>query len=633
MRNKNSTLRTLAILATLTTLLVAPASALTIETIPGGFLVRLSDGESVRDGWTKIVEYRQATGAPPTGGDIIELGEGTFPLTDARGNPMNHRWYGHTVPPLTIRGAGAGKSKLLCPQWHRSSDCLESKSGLTVEGVSLFSDSTVTAELISVTDGDLTMRRVVMVDQTLEGSHAGGAITVFNGNELIEESILTGNRVKNGPGLLFFRRNDDATWHFRMARTVVADNTALGNYWNGSTGVFYIAASQVHADIEHSTVVDNNTDFVITGGGFGATATIVRSIVNGNLAESFEPTIIDSFVDGDPQLVGDGFGNRIPQPLSPVIDRTNCAVGAVDQRGEPAGVRAVYLEDRSTPCDYGAVEAQHHFCIANSQGMVTCDEGEIGQGEAEAQGCRLIGGLLDCTGAGEVELDVLGFGDSVTLGDARLVMQFDGNLVLYENGAPTWATATNLGSCIGYTADFRGGLIVTSDPQGPGGAQVCWSLGVQASRILLRQGFRGDPAQIVVEDTNGRAVWMNYQPVPEGRSFTLHGTNFPIDRALTIPGALAIQQADGNFVLYDTLDGLLTPLWATGTWDPSCHGNAIRFQADGNLVIGSPAEPTCFAAANPGYAGTVLRLHRPDGGLAKLSIYNAEGEILWQVPQ
>ena len=158
-------------------LAAVPASAFTVERTADGFLARLGDGDSVRDAWTAIVEQRQATGAPATGRDVIELGTGTFPLTDAIGNPMHHRWYGHSVPPLTIRGVAPAASRLLCPSWHHIGDCLESKSGLELEDVSILSDSNVASELISVTGADLAMRRVHLRDQVLIGSTAGGAIT------------------------------------------------------------------------------------------------------------------------------------------------------------------------------------------------------------------------------------------------------------------------------------------------------------------------------------------------------------------------------------------------------------------------------------------------------------------------
>ncbi len=164
----------------------------------------------------------------------------------------------------------------------------------------------------------------------------------------------------------------------------------------------------------------------------------------------------------------------------------------------------------------------------------------------------------------------------------------------------------------------------------PGGAEECWSLGVPGERFVLRQGFLGDPAQIVVEDASGSPIWMAYSPVPAGRSLTVPGTQFHYGDGLRIPDAQAVLHSDGNFVLYETVNGLWQPTWSTDTWT-TCTGYLASFQADGNLVVGQPGTP-CLWAAGPGPNATVLRLHRDATGAAKLSIYNAEGQVLWQVP-
>jgi hypothetical protein len=603
-----------------------PASGLSLEQGPDGFIVHLSNGESLADAWWAIRGARLSTGAPAGVEDVIDLEPGVFPFTDPYGNPVLHYSSGEPLvaPPLVIRGAGHAKSFVHCPptQWT----CAVSHFGLVFEDVGFLVTPGAQEALMRITNSNLTLRRVAVVGQTLPASTYNGAIDVFNGHMVIEDSVLSDNDVLGGQGLIQFHGNQPG--HVgRIVRSTLAGNS-------GRAVVDAIARYYGALEVDQSTLVDNETAVFVALEGLGtAPVTVTRSILTGAATSgTVELTVTDSFTDGDPGLEPDGRGNRVPRPASPVVDVLGCSAHGFDQRGEPTGVPASYRPPRETPCDAGAIEARHSFCMATNRGTVACEDGEVDVAELGALGCRLIGGVLDCTDGEEAEMTLLDSGESIVAGDADLLMQADGNLVLYEDNVSRWATATHAGPCIGHFAEVQadGNLVVFSDPQAPGGSTACFESGVTGQRVLLREGFRG--ARLVAEQADGSLVPISdREPVPSGAGFVLYGSVFAAGDALSIPGASAEMQGDGDFALYDTVDGVPTLLWSTGTAGV-CAGQDAVLQLDGNLVVGTPGT-ACFAATDPPAGGTVLRLHRSPLGTAKLSLYDAQGEVLWQVPQ
>ncbi len=602
-----------------------PASGLSLEQGPDGFTVYLSNGESLSDAWWAIRTARLNTGAPVGVQDVIHLEPGTFPFTDPIGNPVLHYSSGGPLvaPPLVIRGAGNEKSFVHCPPI--GSTCAVSYFGLIFEDVGIVVTPGAQDALMRITSSNLTLRRVSMVGQTLPTSTYNGAIDVFNGILVIEDSVLSDNNVLGGQGLIQFHGN-----HPYFVGSIMR-STLAGN--SGRAVLDTTSYRYGELRVDQSTLVDNETAVFLGEVGLGtAPVNVSRSILTGvTTSGSVQLTVTDSFTDADPRLEPDGLGNRVPRPMSPVVDTLACSAHGFDQRGKPTGVLASYRPPRETPCDFGAIEAQHQLCMATNRDTVACEDGEVDIAELGSLGCQLIGGVLDCTNGEEAEVTFLDFGESVPVGDAELIMQTDGNLVLYEDNLAKWATGTNLGSCVGYFAEAQadGNLVVFSDPQAPGGAAACFETGITGQRVLLQEGFRG--VRLVAEQDDGSLVPISdREPVPDDTSFVLYGTRFVDGDMLTIPGASAEMQGDGNFVLYDTVDGVTTPTWATGTYGV-CAGQEAIFGLDGRLVIGAPGTE-CYSATNPPAGGTVLHLHRSSLGMAKLSLYDSQGEVLWQAP-
>ncbi|MEM9557427.1 MAG: hypothetical protein AAGC60_24425 [Acidobacteriota bacterium] len=623
-RRKNSPMP-LAVVVFVTCLLslgaASIAAALDLEATAEGYLVRLAPGESVTDAWSAIESARSQHGGA-MGRDVIELGEGSHRLLDARGNPLLHDWSNPSdppTPPLVIRGAGAERTVLHCGTTSIDYACASSGYGLTIEDVDLRIDNPRRGYLVTVSNADLVLRRVVLRGQTLRLEQHQGAISMHNGSLTIEDSLLIGNTVDGGEALV---SHGSHTHHrLRIVRSILADNhgPALLDLYGD-------------AEIEQSTVVDNHTALVVRGLN-SERVEVRRSILHSTPSASVAFAESDSFTGASPQLAPDGFGRLVPRPGSPVVDGLACDGHPTDLRGAATGVRAVYLGDRGTDCDYGAIEARHDFCQATRSGTVACDEGSIDLTEVAALGCRLVAGLLDCSGGREIEIAGLGYGESVAAGSAQLILQADGDLALSDDGVAWWSTGTGAGACIGHAAGLVGGdFVVTSDPQ-PCGAMTCWSAGTAGQRLLLREGYVGDVAQLLVENADGSVGWItDHTPITSGRSFAVHGSRFRSGDQLTIPGARVVLEGDGDFVLYDTVDGVETVVWSLGTGG-SCAGQDASFGADGNLVVGAVGD-ACLGALNPPAAGgVVLRLQRAASGGAVLALYDATGGVVWSAPE
>ncbi|WP_230947917.1 protease pro-enzyme activation domain-containing protein [Burkholderia territorii] len=130
-----------------------------------------------------------------------------------------------------------------------------------------------------------------------------------------------------------------------------------------------------------------------------------------------------------------------------------------------------------------------------------------------------------------------------------LVVQDDGNMVIYASSVPVFATATSTAG-------------MTNSSSGP----AVWSGGV-----TLGSGqslASGNGANVLVMQGDGNLVLLR-QGVPRWNSATYNH-----------PGAYAAMQTDGNLVVYSPAG---VPLWYSGT--NGNPGAATYIQDDGNLVI------------------------------------------------
>lgn len=183
--------------------------------------------------------------------------------------------------------------------------------------------------------------------------------------------------------------------------------------------------------------------------------------------------------------------------------------------------------------------------------------------------------------------DTLGPGDSLDTGEAlkspsgrfQLVMQGDGNLVLYRDGPhAVWSTSTS-GAGMRAVLQADGNLLVGN------AAGVHWVTGTQ--------GLDGGTLHLQ-DDGNlvlyyaGRAVWS------QGSGYLGHnlaaGQQLAAGQAVQSPNGRyrLLMQGDGNLVLYR--DGPHA-VWSSGTGGTGAEAKATM-QSDGNLVLGPPGQVT-----------------------------------------
>lgn len=185
-------------------------------------------------------------------------------------------------------------------------------------------------------------------------------------------------------------------------------------------------------------------------------------------------------------------------------------------------------------------------------------------------------------------------------GQYQLVMQADGNLVLYRraDSAALWGSTSN-GPDRELVMQHDGNLVI----YGPGGAVwASHTTGYPNVRLLVQ-----DDGNLVLY-SNGRALWDRYNE-------TLYNKLLP-DQVLNRGQSLVspsgeyqlVMQEDGNLVLYRT--------GGVAVWDTETNG-PDRFavmQSDGNLVVYQSGGPAWWESATTGKSNAHLTL-QDDGNL------------------
>jgi hypothetical protein len=164
-------------------------------------------------------------------------------------------------------------------------------------------------------------------------------------------------------------------------------------------------------------------------------------------------------------------------------------------------------------------------------------------------------------------------------GATRAVMQADGNFVLYKtNGAPVWWTGTggNSGATL-YVQDDGNVVIYSTAPApkwwtGTGGRPSPTAFG--SNTLTSTQQL---PAGQYLKATDGRSAVL----LQSDGNLVLYGGGYKILWASGGAGAnRAVMQSDGNLVLYRSNN---TPTWWSGTGGNA--GATALLQSDGNFVI------------------------------------------------
>ncbi len=198
-------------------------------------------------------------------------------------------------------------------------------------------------------------------------------------------------------------------------------------------------------------------------------------------------------------------------------------------------------------------------------------------------------------------------------------MQTDGNVVLYNDGTPSWNSGTH-----GYRISE---LIM----QGDGNLVLYGTDGVAD----WSSGTAGNPGAYFVLQTDGSAIiysqsgtalWSSgINGIPNGLDYVAHSIS---STSILFPGQLLstanrnyqmIFQDDGNLVVY--YQG--QPLWSSGTaGKPSAE---LDMQSDGNLVIYASNGQPLWSSDTAGRGSSRL-IMQDDGNLV---IYNQSNGATW----
>jgi PQQ-like domain len=195
-------------------------------------------------------------------------------------------------------------------------------------------------------------------------------------------------------------------------------------------------------------------------------------------------------------------------------------------------------------------------------------------------------------------------------GRHRLVMQRDGNLVLYSRGKAAWSSQTE-GLRGARAVMRRNGDLVVRAGQAP--RFVTGSGGHRGARLRLQRD-----GNAVVYSARGRALWNS----DEDRYVLGRNQFLRPGQVRRSPNGryLLAMQTDGNLVLYD--DESREPLWSAQVRSP---GATAVMRADGQLVVLSDGAEDLFVTGTAGNPGARLAV-QDDGNTV---VYSKDGRGLW----
>jgi hypothetical protein len=152
---------------------------------------------------------------------------------------------------------------------------------------------------------------------------------------------------------------------------------------------------------------------------------------------------------------------------------------------------------------------------------------------------------------------------------STLIMQRDGNLVVISGRTPVWASGTN-GSTNATLAVQNDSNLVIYNVRG----KAVWTRWMVM--VTLGSGRVLSPYQMLYSHNR---IW-RLQMQSDGNAVIVKNGKTPIWSTKTVSkGAFAVMQQDGNFVVYSAKK---VALWSSKT---TRKGSVLQMQDDGNLVI------------------------------------------------
>jgi cytochrome c peroxidase len=175
---------------------------------------------------------------------------------------------------------------------------------------------------------------------------------------------------------------------------------------------------------------------------------------------------------------------------------------------------------------------------------------------------------------------------SLTIGNLFLVMQVDGNLVLYNNktSSPLWSSQTSGNDCRLNTcsATFAGGNLNVRI-----GDRVVFYKNTFLPSGLFQMNQKSPNLRII--NPQGSLEWINENVI--NADFELTSDQY-VKFGDVITKLTMVMQPDGNLVVYQKTNNGEKALWSTETYGEKCGINCrATFQANGSLVLYSGTKP------------------------------------------
>lgn len=200
-------------------------------------------------------------------------------------------------------------------------------------------------------------------------------------------------------------------------------------------------------------------------------------------------------------------------------------------------------------------------------------------------------------------------------GRYQLVMQTDGNLVVYGPRGAAWASGTSMPAS---TAVLQGdGNLVIYD--------------LTDGSVLWTSNSSGLYPRLVMQNDGNLVIYSGATPVWDSRGNLGRPTVYPMNKRVF--GSLqsgqaayspdrsffVVMQTDGNLVEYDRTG---RPRYASGTMSP---GSRLDVQSDGNLVIYTAQNRPVWTSRTSGNPGAFPFI----GNSGRLAVYTLNGVAKW----
>ncbi|MFI9786348.1 hypothetical protein ACIHEI_23060 [Kitasatospora sp. NPDC051984] len=216
-------------------------------------------------------------------------------------------------------------------------------------------------------------------------------------------------------------------------------------------------------------------------------------------------------------------------------------------------------------------------------------------------------------------------GQSMISGASELVMQTDGNLVLYldgdtgHRGPVLWASGTynNPGAYAYMQPD--GNFVVYRQGGGPATGGALWNSGSWGHEGVGVELLNGSLA------VSGPSTYWWSHTGPGAATDTLDASHsdMPSGSWIESNSVWLVMQLDGNLVLYRKRDGAV--LWASGSYDPEANAHLSGYTTSSALTVISLRTQRTWYLPVAGRPGDYAKV-QDDGNFV---LYSSDGTARW----